>query len=173
MFERITRLFSGTKKQDSAASTSPVLETREAYSTYSASAIKHDRKVVHDSRIFVHHSLGFILAAYPPEAVKKAVNHEIVLGYIYGYIIAAISDDEELYNASDDRKWEVIAAYYRIVFDFAAEEFYMKTTKSMEKEHFKNTTKVSAMDYYKNKENPYGDNHHLKYLMIEIIEGRV
>ncbi|HAK4778301.1 TPA: hypothetical protein H2C15_004643 [Salmonella enterica] len=78
---------------------------------------------------------------------------------IYGYIIAAICDDEELSKTSENRQWDVVTAYYRSILDHSAEAYYEKT--------------VNAMDYHKNKINPDGDNHHLRFLMTEIIEDRV
>jgi hypothetical protein len=96
MFERISRFFAGATKQERAEPSVSIPEPVTLEGDNAPSAIEHDRKIVHDSRVFIHRSLGFILMVYSPELFRKAINHDICLGYIYGYIIAAIGDDEEL-----------------------------------------------------------------------------
>ncbi|EBD9299895.1 hypothetical protein DA888_23225 [Salmonella enterica] len=173
MFERLSRFFAGAAKQERAEPSVSISKPVTLEDDNSPSAIEHDKKIVHDSRVFIHRSLSIILMAYSPELFKKAINHDISLGYIYGYIIAAISDDEALSKASENRQWDVITAYYRSLIDHAAEGYYEKTVNAMDNFHFKNSLRVAAMDYHKNKLNPDGDNHHLRFLMVEIIEGRV
>ncbi|MGP2005253.1 hypothetical protein ACTS1J_28665 [Citrobacter freundii] len=85
----------------------------------------------------------------------------------------SIGDDEELCKASENRRWDVVAAYYRSLLDYSAEAYYEKTVNAMDNYHFKQARNVSVMDYHKNKINPDGDNHHLRFLMTEIIEDRV
>ncbi|AKL16005.1 TPA: hypothetical protein ACQ49O_005535 [Klebsiella pneumoniae] len=173
MFERISRFFAGATKQERAEPSVSIPEPVTLEGDNAPSAIEHDRKIVHDSRVFIHRSLGFILMVYSPELFRKAINHDICLGYIYGYIIAAIGDDEELCKASENRRWDVVAAYYRSLLDYSAEAYYEKTVNAMDNYHFKQARNVSVMDYHKNKINPDGDNHHLRFLMTEIIEDRV
>ncbi|HGO5393020.1 TPA: hypothetical protein ACK2W2_001650 [Klebsiella michiganensis] len=173
MFERLSRFFAGAAKQERAEPSVSIPEPVTLEGDNALSAIEHDRKIVHDSRVFIHRSLGFILMAYSPELFRKAINHDICLGYIYGYIIAAIGDDEELIKASENRRWDVVSAYYLSILDHSAEAYYEKTVNAMDNYHFKQARNVSAMDYHKNKINPDGDNHHLRFLMTEIIEDRV
>ncbi|MEB2430198.1 hypothetical protein QMN93_18010, partial [Enterobacter sp. R-1.6.2] len=80
MFERISRFFAGATKQERAEPSVSIPEPVTLEGDNAPSAIEHDRKIVHDSRVFIHRSLGFILMVYSPELFRKAINHDICLG---------------------------------------------------------------------------------------------